>query len=135
MPQFTLHKIVSQMLKQLQIILVEETSRKLLELYLYERHHTTLGAMSESTYRNNARLLLEGDDCFHIEQMYCDGTGELVMAFLPEKEAEEHDDDDDDEDDEEVPARPPACLPLARPTKAHDPLASRTAIIALPGNT
>ena len=44
---FTLHKIISQMLKQLQIILVEAASQPLLDLYAYERAHTALGAMSD----------------------------------------------------------------------------------------
>ena len=43
---------ISQMLKQLQIILVEETSEKLLDLYSYERRRTSMGSLSEATYRS-----------------------------------------------------------------------------------
>jgi len=103
---FTLHKIISQTLKQLQMLLVEETSQRLLQLYGYERQRVSAGSMCEATYRNNARLLLEGDDCFMMEQMYGEGCGELVLSFLPEKEAEEHEgeeeDVDEDEEEEEV---------------------------------
>jgi len=100
---FTLHKIISQALKQLQLLLVEETSQKLLQLYAYEGSRTSAGSMSEATYRSNARLLLEGDDCFQMEQQYDENGGELLLAFLPEKEAEENEgeEDDDDEEDEE----------------------------------
>ena len=51
------------------MILVEETSQRLLDLYHYERARTAAGAMAESTYRSNARLVLEGDDCFRMEQL------------------------------------------------------------------
>ena len=103
---FTLNKILHAALKQLQVLLVEDTAQKLLDLYNYERLRVAPGTMSEGTYRNNARMILEGDDAFQIEQQYADGGGELVMQFLPEKEAaeaegedgevEEEDDDDDD---------------------------------------
>ena len=49
------------------MLVVEETSQKLLGLYRYERGRVAMGSMSEATYRNNARLLLEGDDCFQVE--------------------------------------------------------------------
>jgi len=106
---FTLHKIVSQALKQLQMLLVEETSQKLLELYEYERQRNSAGALSEATYRSNARMVLEGDDCFRMEQMYSAGAfedageegtgGHLLLSFLPEKE--EDDDDEVEVEDEE----------------------------------
>jgi len=101
---FTLHKIVSQALKQLQMLLVEEASQNLLELYEYERHRAAPGAFSESTYRSNARMVLEGDDCFAMEQLYSAGVkegGALVLAFLPEREQRDGDDDDGEEDDDE----------------------------------
>ncbi|KAL1524465.1 hypothetical protein AB1Y20_019359 [Prymnesium parvum] len=98
---FTLHKIISQALKQLQLLLVEETSQKLLQLYVYESYRVNAGSMSEATYRTNARLLLEGDDCFRMEQLYSAGGGELVMSFLPEKEVEENDGEEDEEDEDE----------------------------------
>eukprot|EP00966_Prymnesium_polylepis_P306878 7091326-Prymnesium_polylepis.1 len=98
---FTLHKIISQALKQLQLLLVEETSQKLLQLYLYEAHRISPGAMSEATYRSNARLLLEGDDCFRMEQLYRAGGGELLLSFLPEKELDENDEDDEGEEGED----------------------------------
>ena len=113
---FTLHKIIAQALKQLQMILVEETSQKLMDLYQYERQRASAGAFCEATYRSNARMVLEGDDCFRMEQLYSSGDpksfgegnagGALVLAFLPEKEedddedVEEEDDDDDDDGDE-----------------------------------
>ena len=97
---FTLQKIISQALKQLQMLVVEETSQKLLGLYRYERGRVSMGSMSEATYRNNARLLLEGDDCFQVEQLYYGGRegggGELLLQFLPEKEAEEKEGEEDD---------------------------------------
>jgi len=102
---FTLQKIISQALKQLQMLVVEETSQKLLGLYRYERGRVAMGSMSEATYRNNARLLLEGDDCFQVEQLYCGGRegggGELLLQFLPEKEAEEKEGEEDDVEEEE----------------------------------
>lgn len=114
---FTLHKLVSQALKQLQMLLVEETSGKLLELYEYERQRAAAGAMSEATYRSNARLVLEGDDCFRLEQLYCAGDfvsgangsappeegtgGALVLAFLPEVEEDDEDDVEVEEEDDE----------------------------------
>tara|TARA_B100000513_G_scaffold16646_1_gene6622 strand:- start:143 stop:958 length:816 start_codon:yes stop_codon:yes gene_type:complete len=67
---FTLHKIISQALKQLQMLLAEDTSQKLLELYTYERQRVSPGSACPATYRNNARLLLEGDDCFEMEQVF-----------------------------------------------------------------
>ena len=110
---FTLHKIIAQALKQLQMILVEETSQKLMDLYQYERQRASAGAFCEATYRSNARMVLEGDDCFRMEQLYSSGDptsfgegnagGALVLAFLPEKEEDDDEDveeeDDDDEDD------------------------------------
>ena len=102
---FTLQKIISQALKQLQMLLVEETSQKLLSLYQYERGRVSMGALSEATYRNNARMLLEGDDCFQVDQLYTEGGGELLLQFLPEKEADDHDDEEGeamDEEEEEV---------------------------------
>ena len=51
------------------MLVVEETSQKLLGLYRYERGRVAMGSMSEATYRNNARLLLEGDDCFQVEPL------------------------------------------------------------------
>jgi len=98
---FTLQKIISQALKQLQMLVVEETSQKLLGLYRYERGRVSMGSMSEATYRNNARLLLEGDDCFQVEQLYCGGGGELLLQFLPEKEADEKEGEEDDVEEEE----------------------------------
>ena len=110
---FTLHKIISQALKQLQMLLVEDVSTKLLELYEYERQRASAGSMSEATYRSNARMILEGDDCFRVEQMYSAGDweavteekgngGGLMVAFLPEKEEEDDDDVEElDEDEEE----------------------------------
>lgn len=97
---FTLHKIISQALKQLQLLLVEETSQKLLQLYAYEGCRISLGSMSEATYRSNARLLLEGDDCFMMEQQYDEDGGELLMSFLPEKEVDENDGEECEDDDE-----------------------------------
>ena len=110
---FTLHKIISQALKQLQMLLVEETSQKLLDLYEYERQRASAGSMAESTYRSNARMVLEGDDCFRMEQMYSAGDfetmdpevgngGGLLVSFLPEKEEDDDEDvEEDDEDDDE----------------------------------
>ena len=46
------------MLKQLQIILVEETSEKLLDLYEYERRRTSMGSLSEATYRSVSHALV-----------------------------------------------------------------------------
>ena len=101
---FTLHKIVSQALKQLQMLLVEEASQHLLELYAYERQRAAPGSLSESTYRSNARMVLEGDDCFSMEQLYSAGGkdgGALVLAFLPERSQGDDDDDDGSEDEDE----------------------------------
>lgn len=101
---FTLHKILSQALKQLQMLLVEETSTRLVELYTYERQRVALGSFCEGTYRNNCRRLLEGDDAFRMEQAYTEGGGELTLSFLRERDAGDDDgeDDDDDEDEEEA---------------------------------
>ena len=52
--------------------------------------------MCEGTYRNNARFVLEGDDCFQVEQLYCDGGGELLLQFLPEKEVEEQEGEEEE---------------------------------------
>jgi len=110
---FTLHKIISQALKQLQMLLVEETSQRLLDLYTYERQRGSAGSMCEGTYRNNARMVLEGDDCFQMEQMYAEDGGELLMAFLPEKPSEEPEDEgeegeegDEEEEEDQVHAEP-----------------------------
>jgi hypothetical protein len=107
---FTLHKVISQALKQLQMLLVEEASQTLLELYTYERCRALPGSLSEGTYRSNARMVLEGDDCFCMDQLYAAGGvhgGALVLSFLPEKEdlsddddVEEGEDEDEDEEDE-----------------------------------
>ena len=67
------------------------------------------GSMCEATYRNNARMLLEGDDCFSMEQLYSPGSGELVMSFLPEKDAEEQEGEEEEGEEEEVP--PPRRSP------------------------
>ena len=94
---------ISQALKQLQMLIVEETSQKLLALYQYERGRVSMGSMSEATYRNNARAVLEGDDCFQVEQLYCDGGGQLLLQFLPEKEVEEQEGEEEvEEEDEEI---------------------------------
>lgn len=96
-------------------MLVEEISQKLLQLYIYECHRAFPGSMSEATYRSNARLLLEGDDCFRMEQLYSAGGGELVLAFLPEKEVEEHDGEEEEEheDDDEAEVRDPPAYWIA----------------------
>lgn len=61
--------------------------------------------MSEATYRSNARILLEGDDCFRMEQLYsadiASNEGALVLSFLPEKEDNQGSSDEEDADDEE----------------------------------
>ena len=88
-------------IEQLQMLVVEETSQKLLGLYRYERGRVAMGSMSEATYRNNARLLLEGDDCFQVEQLYSGGGGELLLQFLPEKEADEKEGEEEDVEEEE----------------------------------
>jgi len=101
---FTLHKVISQALKQLQMLLVEEASQTLLELYHYERCRASAGALSESTYRSNARMILEGDDCFCMDQLYSAGGaqgGALVLSFLPEKEDDNGDDDEVEEEDDD----------------------------------
>jgi len=104
---FTLHKILSQALKQLQMLLVEETSTRLLQLYAYERERVRCGSMCEGTYRNNCRALLEGDDAFSMEQMYAADGGELALSFLRERDAEDEGEEEDgtaaaeDEEDEE----------------------------------
>jgi paired amphipathic helix protein Sin3a len=108
---FTLHKIIAQALKQLQMILVEETSQRLLDLYHYERQRAAAGSFAEATYRSNARMMLEGDDCFSMEQLYSSGDpnsngedglgGGLWLAFLPEKEDDDDDDVEVEEDDDE----------------------------------
>jgi len=92
---------------------------KLLQLYEYERHRTSAGSMSEGTYRSNARMVLEGDDAFLMEQCYAAGSGEskpadapggaeeegsggaLLLAFLPEKMDDDDDDVEVEEEDEE----------------------------------
>ena len=70
--------------------------------------------MSEATYRSNARLLLEGDDCFQMEQQYDESAAELLLSFLPEKEAEENE-GEEDEDDDEVRRAPCATSPPLHP--------------------
>eukprot|EP00965_Chrysotila_dentata_P214652 6188305-Pleurochrysis_carterae.AAC.2 len=42
------------------MLIVEDTSRRLLDLYVYEQGRVSAGSMCEATYRNNARLVLEG---------------------------------------------------------------------------
>ena len=114
---FTLHKVISQALKQLQMLLVEEASQTLLELYTYERCRALPGSLSEGTYRSNARMVLEGDDCFCMDQLYAAGGvhgGALVLSFLPEKEDSSDDDDveegeDEDEDEEDEVAKAEAA--------------------------
>jgi len=41
-------------------------SRALVSLYTYERQRVACGAMAEATYRNNARLVLEGDGALYL---------------------------------------------------------------------
>ena len=72
---FTLHKIISQLLKQLQMILVEDFRQAARALPV--RAQARLGSI-RGTYRNNARFLLEGDDCF-MEQMY-NGEGMAIWC-------------------------------------------------------
>ena len=69
-----------------------------------------MGTMSEATYRSNARAMLEGDDCFRMEQLYsvC-SVGSLVLAFLPEKEEKQGSSDDDGRDDDDCDESPGAA--------------------------
>ena len=113
---FTLHKIIAQALKQLQMILVEETSQKLIDLYHYERRRASGGLLLRGDLplerahgAGGRRLLPHGAALLlgrHRNPLARDAGGALVLAFLPEKEedddedVEEEDDDDDDDGDE-----------------------------------
>ena len=136
---FTLQKIISQALKQLQMVLVEETSVKLLALYQYERGRVGMGSFSEATYRSNARMLLEGDDCFQVEQLYQEGGGELLLQFLPEKEAnledgegEEMEEGEDDEDEVTESAAAKAEWSAYMDSYVQVPAAQRPSALLLP---
>jgi len=97
---FTLHKILSQALKQLQMLLVEDASRQLVELYGYERQRVACGSMAESTYRNNVRLVLEGDEAFCVEQAYAKEGGQLSLSFLRERDSLDDEEDGEEAEDE-----------------------------------
>jgi paired amphipathic helix protein Sin3a len=64
---FTLDKLVQKVVKQMQLVLQEEQSHRLVELWKYEDARTA--PVHDAVYHANAHVLLQGDACFRFEHL------------------------------------------------------------------
>ena len=62
---FTLDKLIYKLVKQLQLILADDASMKLAELYHYERSRG--GKVIDAVYYQNAHIILHEDITFRFE--------------------------------------------------------------------
>ena len=62
---FTLDKLIYKLVKQLQLILADDASMKLAELYRYERSRG--GRVIDAVYYQNAHIILHEDSTFRFE--------------------------------------------------------------------
>lgn len=70
---FTLDKLLNKAVKQIQAVLAEEVSARLLELWRYENARTV--PVMDSVYHSNAHIVLGDEQCYRIEH-----TGERMMT-------------------------------------------------------
>ncbi|KAL4448880.1 hypothetical protein ABPG77_007597 [Micractinium sp. CCAP 211/92] len=63
---FTLDKLVAKVVKQIQLVLQEEQSHRLVELWRYEDARGT--PVADAVYHANTHVLLQGDACFRFER-------------------------------------------------------------------
>lgn len=78
---FTLDKLVNRIVKQMQAVLTEESSSRLVDLWKYENSRTV--CVNDSVHYANARVVLGDDPCFRIEHL---GDRQLTMQLMePEK--------------------------------------------------
>jgi paired amphipathic helix protein Sin3a len=67
---FTLDKLIYKIVKHLQVILADEVSMKLAELYKYEQSRGSKeGTVMEAVYYQNAHILLHEDPTFRFESL------------------------------------------------------------------
>ncbi|PRW32936.1 SIN3 component of histone deacetylase complex isoform C [Chlorella sorokiniana] len=64
---FTLDKLVQKVVKQVQLVLQEEQSHRLVELWRYEAARGV--PVVDAVYHANAHVLLQGDTCFRWERL------------------------------------------------------------------
>jgi len=78
---FTLDKLVNRIVKQMQAVLTEESSSRLVDLWKYENSRTV--RVNDPVHYANARVVLGDDPCFRIEHL---GDRRLTMQLMePEK--------------------------------------------------
>ncbi|PSC76597.1 Paired amphipathic helix isoform C [Micractinium conductrix] len=75
---FTLDKLVSKVVKQMQLVLAEEQSHRLVELWRYEDARRA-AQVPDGVYHANAYVLLQGDGCFRFERT---PTGQLTVQLM-----------------------------------------------------
>ncbi|KAJ4765389.1 paired amphipathic helix Sin3-like protein [Rhynchospora pubera] len=63
---FTLDKLIFKIVKQLQVITSDETSKKLLQLYYYEKSHRH-GQIVDHVYYENARAIVNDEALYRLE--------------------------------------------------------------------
>lgn len=80
---FTLDKLIYKIVKQIQQILSDETSLKLLDLYNYERSRRM--AVMDSIYCQNAHVILHEDMTFRFELKQ---PGDFTMQLLDQDRSE-----------------------------------------------
>jgi len=91
---FTLHKVLQQMVKQLQVLLDTEAGENehLITLFKYERMRACSGSANLLAYEANVRALLDDDECYAIAQSFQGTSGHLVCSLItyqPEAKAEQ----------------------------------------------
>ena len=74
---FTLDKLIYKLVKQLQVILADDASMKLAELYRYERSRE--GKVIDAVYYQNAHIILHEDPTFRFESR---PDGPFTMQLL-----------------------------------------------------
>ncbi|KAJ3249630.1 Transcriptional regulatory protein sin3 [Chytriomyces hyalinus] len=82
---YTLDKVVSTLVKQIQVVMADPLSNDLLELYLRDRSKHASSARQENVYRLNAERLLEDDNLYRLD--YHVAPKVLTMQLLTKEDA------------------------------------------------
>ncbi|KAK9814633.1 hypothetical protein WJX72_009077 [[Myrmecia] bisecta] len=80
---FTLDKLIYKVVKQLQAVLSDDLSSKLLDLYKYERARSV--SVADAVYNANAHVLLHDDNCYRLESL---ANGALTVQLLDSDKTE-----------------------------------------------
>ncbi|TPX67159.1 hypothetical protein CcCBS67573_g07586 [Chytriomyces confervae] len=82
---YTLDKVVSTLVKQIQVVMADPLSNDLLELYLRDRSKHASSARQENVYRLNAERLLDDDNLYRLD--YHVAPKVLTMQLLTKEDA------------------------------------------------